>query len=502
LNSLMRASYSDGLISTSAPGWKRTATGVLVRVARTPWEVLRVAEEAQRVAEFEAVLKKKLKPLGLTVDDLKAGNIPDELADEVEQILVEAAYASREVLVNFSLHGTHEGFTKYARTVPFLRAGLNGVYRGYRQVKDKPVHTLKQWTIYLLPITLVSWLAMKDDDRLRDMPSESRDRYWWFSAGDHLVAVAKPYEYAFPANMLERFLDWVYMTDDPNRRKPLEDTLGAIKESFGVPVVSMWAEAIIGLMKNEDSFGAPIVPQREEGLDPELQYGPGSSKAAVKMAEIAARFMGEKAPSPRQIDYFMNTALAGVGKTTMAGLSAAIGAVSPDTPGSEKRVGVEYAPVVGSLIYGPAEGGSRITDTFYNDYNRAQQKWASYKQRLSRGLDPTRGLSEKDIRLVQATPAMRWIANDLADIRSQVREIEASKEATPEQKRRAKLYLSWYSKLAAGYLYGRPVPKPPAELGITEVQIQDLLDRLAYETGQAMERARKTEGGPDSLEVE
>ena len=494
LNSLMRSSYSGGLISTSVPGWKRTVSGVFVRVAKTPWEVLRVAEEASRVSEFEAVLKKKLKPLGLTIDDLKQGNIPEGAAKEVEAILVEAAYASREVIVNFSLHGIHEGFTKYARTVPFMRAGTNGVYRGYRQVKDRPLHTLKQWSIYLLPITLICWLTMKDDDRFRDMPSDSRDRYWWLPAGPYLIALAKPYEYAFPANMLERYMDWVYMTDDPNRRKPLEEALGAMKESFGVPTLSMLTDAVIGLMRNKSHFGSPITPMREEGLDPELQYGPGSTKAAIKMAEIAAGFMGEKTPSPRQIDYFMNTALAGIGKTTMAGLSAIVGAASPDTPGSEKRAGIEYAPVIGSLIYGPGQGGSRITDTFYNDYDRAQQKWKSHGQRLARDIDPK--MTEKDLRLVQMIPAMRWIANDLAELRGAIRELEISKTATPEQKRRASLYLGWYSKMAAGYLYGRPVPKPPAELGLTEAHIQDALDNLEHETQQAMIRAAKTPGGP------
>ena len=60
--------YAKGLYETGVPGWKRTAKGQLVRVANTPLEALRVIEEASRMAEFEAVLKRDLAKIDLTLE--------------------------------------------------------------------------------------------------------------------------------------------------------------------------------------------------------------------------------------------------------------------------------------------------------------------------------------------------------------------------------------------------------------------------------------------------
>jgi len=492
LNSLIRSSRSDGLFNTPAPGWKRTATGIFTRVVRFPWEALRVLEEAPRVPEFEAMLKKGLKEHGLTMDDLLEGRIPDDLAEEVEKVLIDAAYASREVAVNFSLHGTHEGFRRYARTVPFLQGGIQGVYREFRQVRDKPGATLMRWLIYVLPITLIAWALSHKDDRYRDMPSESRDTYWWFPVsedGQFYISVAKPYGYALPANILERFLDWAVNSDDPNRRKPFEDLTAAVKKAGGFPVASMVVETVLGLMTNKNYFGSPIVPEREENSLPQVRYGPGNTKAAIKMAEILARLMGDKGPSPRQIDYFVNNVFGGVGKSAMKTLSGTF-------PWESDREGKEYAPVVGPLLYGPNEGGSRIVDRFYQDYKKAQMLYKTVRDLEKRGKTPAVKVSDKDVRLVRAIPAMRAIANDLSDLRGKLRAMDLDADVTPEQKRIANLRYKWYSKVAAGYLYGRPVPVPPKEAGITPAHAQDILDHLGHITQQAIERAKKRKGGP------
>ena len=491
INSLLRSTHNDGLMSTAAPGWKRTATGAFVRVVKTPHELLRVMEEASRVSEFEAMLKRDLKGIGLTIDDLKKGKIPDSLAGQVEDILVDAAHASREVVVNFGLHGTHEGFRKYARTVPFLQGGIQGIYREYRQVRDKPLETLKRWTIYVLPITLMSWALMHNDDRYRDMDSRSRDTYWWFDVDGFMVGVAKPYGYALPDMMLERFLDWTFNTDDTTRRKPLEDIDNVIKRTVGVPTTSMPVQAILDLMSNKNYFGSAIVPMREMNSMPEFRYGPGNSKAAIKMAGVAARLMAENGPSPRQIDYFMEASFGGVGELAMNILSKGVGAVSPGSPGSEKRAGIEYAPVVGSLIYGPAEGGSRVTDKFYKDKSHAGLMRDKVKNNVKNGLPAAKGLSEHDVLLVRSWPALNAISNDLADLRAQQRDINSSEEYTPTQKRLVNIRVSWVTKVACGYLYRRPVPEPPKELDITDADIQDILNYYDNLTAKAVQRAKK-----------
>lgn len=485
LNSMRRSVTTDGLMATPAPGWKRTAKNIFVRIVNAPMDALRILEEAPRIPEFEAVLKKELAKHDLTIGDLLKGNIPEDLAKETEKALIEAAYASREVVVNFGLAGTSMGWRKYTRTVPFLQGSVQGIYRAYRQIKTDPAGTMVRWLVYVLPVTLIAWALSHDDDRYKDMPSDARDAYWWFPVGKAtFIALAKPYEYALPANILERFLDWLADSDDPNRRKPLEDLIAAVKKSFGVQPTSMVVNTIWDLARNKTFYGSPIVPQREMQVSPEYRYGPETKKASIKLAQIAALFMGEKAPSPRQIDYFMRGAFGGAGETFLDLLSLPL-----KGPGSEKRAGIEYVPIVGPLLYGPAEGGSRIVDRFYKDYDRAQKLYNDYRLH-------GKELSEREARLVAAIPAMRAIADNLANLRRELREIEMDPNTTPERKRQARLRYNWISRMAAGYLYGAPVPEAPPETGFTEAHVQDYLRHYDGLVEKAIKNAKKKPGGP------
>ncbi|HAY23451.1 MAG TPA: hypothetical protein DCY27_15080 [Desulfobacterales bacterium] len=499
LDSLGRSVNSDGLISTPAPGWKRTAINTFVRVVRSPLDALRIIEEAPRIPEFQEVMRRGLEELNLTLDDLRQGNIPDAVAEDVEKLLTEAAYASREVLVNFGLHGVNESFRKYARTVPFLQGGVQGIYREMRQVKEKTGATMVSWLKYVLPLTLICWALNYRDDRYRDMPSTSRDLYWWFPvSGSFQVAVAKPYFYSIGANLLERFLDWGINQDDPNTRKPFEDIRGLVDKTFVPPMTSMLVDTILALYSNKDFMGGPIEPQREDKFSNAMKYGPGNSETAILLAKMYAALLGENGPSPRQIDYFIKGIFGGVGKT---GLSLTDKLIPGESPGG-KRAGIEYAPWVGGLLYGPAERGSRITDRFYKDYDRAQKLYNDAK--LKTGVKGDKkgdtakmleAVSPEDRKYVQAIPAMRAIANDMAELRGELRDLNISPDVTAERKRQAGLKYNWLSKVAAGYLYGQPIPAAPPELGITEAQAQDVVGYYDHLTQEAMKNAIKKPGG-------
>ncbi|MCL6561220.1 MAG: hypothetical protein K6U74_21020, partial [Firmicutes bacterium] len=205
-----------------------------------------------------------------------------------------------------------------------------------------------------------------------------------------------------------------------------------------------------------------------------------------------AWLMGDSGPSPRQIDYFVKGIFGGMGGAAMRGIDALI---PGEGPGSSRK-GKEYLPVVGSLIYGPSEGGSRIVTRFYEDYKKAQTLWADVKEWKKRKIDPTKKLSKRDIALIRAIPAMRAISDELAELRKEHQRTMTSSDYTAEQKRKASLRYNWIRKVAAGYLYGAPVPEAPAELGITEAHVQDLLSHYEFLAQMATIRAIKKPGGP------
>lgn len=501
---MLRSGGGDGLLATNSPGWKRTTTGLLVKAVRSPNELLRILDEAPRVPEWKAVLNKDLKEVGLTRKDVEGGKYTEgldeeeakELAKQVEDILVDGAYASAEIATNFGLHGESAFVRKYARTVSFLHGSIQGIYRAGRQVKDNPKQIGKAMA-WMGVLTLIAFALSHDDDRYRDMPSESRDRYWWIPLGKpgspYYIALAKPYEYAIPVNVAECYLDYYINTDDPNRRQPFEDIGVAFKESFSVPMASMLIETVLGLWTNTNYWGSSITPQREEGLSPELQYGPGNTKAAIKLAEAFARLMGDKAPNARQIDYFMTGVFASPGAEAMRALSVPLKGPGISTTDSGKA-GFEYTPVVGGLIYGPGEGGSRIIDKFYNDKKRAGSLYKTAKTYNDRG--STLKVTKREESLIHAIPAFNAINKEISERRNEMQAVALDKNMSAKQKTQASLRFGWIQKVAAGYLYGMPIPKPPAGSGLSMDDGKALIEYYDELTTKAIERAEATPGGP------
>jgi len=501
---LLRSGGGDGLLATNSPGWKRTATGLLVKVVRAPNELLRILDEAPRVPEWKAVVDKELKGVSLTRKDVEGGNYTEGLGEEeakalakqVEDILIDAAYASAEIATNFGLHGESALVRKYARTVSFLHGSVQGIYRAGRQVKGDPKQVGKA-IAWMGVLTLIAFALSHDDDRYRDMPSESRDRYWWIPLGKpgspYYIALAKPYEYAIPANIAERYLDYYINTGDPNRRQPFKDIDVAFEEAFSAPVASMLVETMLGLWTNTNHWGSPITPQREEGLSPELQYGPGNTRVAIKLAETFSKIMGDKAPNARQIDYFMNGVFVSPGAEAMRLLSVPLKGPGVSTTDSGKS-GLEYTPVVGGLIYGPGEGGSRIVDKFYNDKKRAGLLYKTAKTYNDRG--STLKVTKREESLIHAIPAFAAINKEISERRNEMQAIALDKNMSAKQKTQASLRFGWIQKIAAGYLYGMPTPKPPASSGFTGADTKALIEYYDGITSKAIEGAKAKPGGP------
>ena len=508
INAMLNARADSGLLPTGAPGWRRTARGALVRIVNSPSDVLRVFEESPRVAEFEAVLKRRLAKQNITVEDVKEGKVPAELTRKVETALLDAAYASREIVANFSLHGAYRPLRKYMRAVTFFQGASQGLYRAGRQFRYKPGLTLGRIGYTLLPIALLSWYLNKDNEDYADKISEERDRYFLFPIGDRKnplfwVGLAKPYEYALPINLTERFLDWS-LTQHPNRRKPHTDLGSAFGQALSLNFIPQMLSLYVNLRANENSFGSPIVPQGKTDLFKELQHGPGTSKIAIQATRLLSSVMGkagalvgkpewsEKTMGPLAIDYAARE-VAGVRWDILTGVTNRL---LPDSmPGAEPRAGLEYAPVVGGIIRGRTEGGSRIKEKFYADLNRAESLARAAGEWATKG-KPASTITARDVELVRNLPALRALRRDLSEIRKQVQELEADKTISPQGKHKYRLRLAWYEKAAAGLVYGFDPPALLPGTEWTEAHVNDAMEHLTAVANKAMANERKTKGGP------
>ena len=505
LQSMSRSSLTDGLLQTDAPGWKRTTKGIFYFIANKPGDFLRWQEQIFRTAEFLNAIKEAAKKHGIDYRDILDGDkpLPEGMEKDIERILVDAAYAASEVTTNFNLRGA-SGFARNVfPTVPFLHGTIQGLYKEARQVAKNPGQTAFRIMMYLVPVTLASFWFMKQTGEDDDTPSEFRDKYWVFpwAVGEEAgtiqnprfrFAVAKPFTYAIPINLLERYLDWLTRETDA-ARKPLEDLGSLFGQAFGIRMLPSVIAPFLAIYANKTDFGTPIVPRGEELLAKELQYGPETSELAKRIAAMIASVYDDptKGPSPRQIDYLL--------KNIMGNLGRYVVDITDRIMGKEGKSGAEYMPIIGSLLYGYAEGGSRIMDRFYKDYERAQtlnstaKKWLENYART--GKKPAVKLTEEQIRLVIAKPVMDTYADILSQLRKDLKAIELDPTIDPALKYEARIKATYFEKVVAGRLYGY-MPQIPPNSGITDEQVLMFIDMIDQEANRRLQNSIKREGGP------
>lgn len=499
--------YDDGIVRSHAPGWGYVSTKggkkLLLRLVRGPSEILRVIEEAPRMAEYVAIWKKQVRELGFDADEMfkifkeKGSNaLPPALQFKMENILAEAAYASREVTTNFGLHGEAEWARQYIPTVTFLHGTLQGMYRFTRQAREHKLRT----GISMAALSALSagiWFYFYDDDEdrtkhLQDLSSAQRDKYWWVPIGDTgmYYAIAKPYEYNLPANLIERYLDWAY-ANDPGARKALEDYGIAFKSSFSVDPVNPFLRTIVELYSNTNSLGSSIIPQSESGLAKEMQYGYDTSQLARAVAKLFSELTSDPTSgvSPRKIDYFIKQTFGGYGDLGLKLLDRAMGVRKPIE-------GAEYAPFVGPVLYGQAEGASRIVERFYDDYGKAQSLSQSVSRMMKDGdTDKTRWATKENVRLLQYLPVLRTVADQLSEIRKEYKQATDS-APTAEIRRKLVMQQDYLEKMLAGLLYGVVPENPNPDAHMTDVQIQKIVDFVVAKSQKSMQNEINRAGGP------
>lgn len=505
MRALLRGDSVQALLPTDAPGWKMTPKGAWVRVARTPQEVLRVLEEFPRISEWLNVFKQEIEALGhdgeKTLQLIKKGRhreLPEEVQVRLERILVDAAHAAHENTVPFSMRGRSQVLRYVTRATPFLQGGIQGTYKFYRTVRDDPKRTGLRVLTLLFTMSLLSWLAMQtsteSQEFYRELDTAARARSWWIPIGDgKYLAIRKPYQYMLAAWLLENLLEWVF-DNHPDRRKPLEDLRTAFGEAFGMNLVPPLMGVWIGLRYNTDSFGRPIESVSDQQLAKPLRHGPSTSVTARVLSEFISRFSDDPdfGLSPKQIDFIVDHLFSGIGRFGLSLSDKMLASITGIEP-ARRTAGIEYAPVIGGLIYGSLERGARSRDRFYTDYRRAQKLAASAAKWEREGRTPPRKPSDRDLALIRALPAMRVVADDIADMERQLRE---AKDLTPEQVRRARLFIDYVARVEIAYLYeGWPIPAPPKELGMAEADVLAILDGLEKRIYDATTRAAKREGG-------
>jgi len=268
----------------------------------------------------------------------------------------EAIFRALEVM-NFNRKGANPMVRLLTAAIPFLNARMQGLDIFYRagiqpSFEQNPTERQKAiqktfWTrgMYLTSLSVAYWAMTHDDDDYKKQEQETRDNNWLIpSLG---VKIPIPFEVGVLFKVIpERILGY-YFGDDTG--KDFADSMGrAAWSTFGFLPVPQTALPMFEAATNYSFYtGRNIVGAGMEGVSPEFQKGPNTSKVATLLGE-------QLGISPMKIDHMIKGYTGTIG-TYMVDVIDSIGDLNSESPKAAKRF--EQMPVIKRFAIDPEAKG-------------------------------------------------------------------------------------------------------------------------------------------------
>jgi hypothetical protein len=276
--------------------------------------------------------------------------------------------------------------------------------------------------------TLLLYLVNRQDQRWRNEPRWMKDRFWYvplFNDKMPFLLVPKPFLYGtFYASMPERIFEWID-TQDPAAFEDLWATLGSAvpipKITAAIPVIEWWA--------NKNLYtGKDIEPAHTQRWEAQFRSRPDTAVLSQELSDAANKLGIETSPAKMQNAIIGYTA--GVGRIGLAASNLV-------KPGGIPRPSMKAAdvPLVRAFLPRMPNPQSGPFTKLYERVKELDRKIASFKASEENPEGPTRGAKEPTDAEMAEHSILKAAEQRMSGINRDIREIEASKEITPEQKR-------------------------------------------------------------------
>ncbi|MGI6125328.1 MAG: LPD38 domain-containing protein [Acetivibrionales bacterium] len=337
-------------------------------------------------------------------------------ANPTTEGILEAALASRD-LIDFSRKGAATAEAR--RTVPFFNAAIQGTDKMIRAMRDNPKQfTIRALTAITLP-TLIFYAMCRKNRKYDELSLKEKDLYWHLPVGPSpeadLLRIPKPHEPGILfGSTIERAMRYID-TQDPKAFDELgERLITEALPSFWPQFIAPYLEA----KQNERIYsGVPIVPQREQDLPPEMQYGPYTSDTA--------KWLGEKIrQSPRIIEHYVNAYGGGLARLGLEGADFVTRLLTGEEEVPRAGRGLADVPGLRAFATTPYQNPQSVSE-FYDELERLRKEEQRVKAKGDR-MKPDDGVLLRRLEMASKT---------LAEIHKRQRAIEASTTMTAERKR-------------------------------------------------------------------
>jgi hypothetical protein len=269
----------------------------------------------------------------------------------------EAIFRALEVM-NFNRKGASPIVRLLTAAIPFLNARMQGLdvfYRaGIQPFLDKsPTDRAKAVQkaffvrgMYMTSLSIAYWAMVHDDDDYLAQEQETRDNNWLIPSMG--VKIPIPFEVGVLFKVIPERIMGYTMGDDTG--KDFAESMGrAAWSTFGFLPVPQTALPLLEAATNYSFYtGRNIVGAGMEGVEPEFQKGPGTSKVAS--------FLGEQiGASPMKVDHIIKGYTGTIG-TYMVDVMDSIGDLNSESPKAAKRF--EQMPVLKRFAVDPEAKGT------------------------------------------------------------------------------------------------------------------------------------------------
>ena len=208
----------------------------------------------------------------------------------------QAAFEAREVAVDFGMHGAANWFRQYTSTVPFLNAGLQGLYRTGRAFgkgsTERTAVATKMVAFVGVP-TLAMYILNRNNKDYWNQSQQIRDLNFMLPLPEILggkkgdwIKIAKPFEFGAIGTIGESLLKT--FDDTGNADAFFNTAWTVIKHQTRLSVVPQVISPIWNTYLNKTFFGSPVISQALKNNVPDYgQSYPWSNKALTSAIENA-----------------------------------------------------------------------------------------------------------------------------------------------------------------------------------------------------------------------
>jgi hypothetical protein len=274
-------------------------------------------------------------------------------------------------------------------------------------------------------------MAVSGNPDYENQEEETKDNNWIIPMGEgkNPLKIPIPFEVGTLFKTVpERIYRSFFMADEENR-DTTEDLHKSMKRAllstFGFNPVPQIAAPLLEARDNYSVFTQrPIVGQNMQGIAPEFQVGPGTSK----WAEILGQQAGM---SPMMIDHVFKGYTGTMGVYAADLLDAAIGAISPsEVEKPSKRI--EQMPIIKRFLADP-EARGKITSYF--DLKHSVDTAVRTMNKLEKeGNENIEDYVDKNAELIAARDFMKGLNKQMDELQQQANMIRSAEMPADEKR--------------------------------------------------------------------